>query len=81
LASLQPPNRIERLAFPLLAVAAGSALALVLAEGFVRVFFPHARDHAITRNVLALDDNLGWKLTPLQQRHPRHPLLHRPLSN
>ena len=44
--------------------AAGVGVALGIAEGLVRVFFPHARDTAIPGHVFMIDDLLGWKLRP-----------------
>jgi len=42
----------------------GCLIALVLAEGLVRIFFPHARDHVISAGLFQIDNDLGWKLTP-----------------
>lgn len=43
---------------------AATAIALLLAEGVVRVFFPHARDHVVPSGLFAIDDELGWRLRP-----------------
>jgi hypothetical protein len=45
----------------------GVFLALALAEGFVRVFYPHARDHVIPSHLFVIDDSLGWTLAPSTQ--------------
>jgi hypothetical protein len=37
-------------------------MALFLAEGFVRVFYPHSRDHVIPGGLFEIDGYLGWKL-------------------
>ena len=42
----------------------GVFIGLGLAEGMVRIFYPHARDYAIPGNLFAIDDDLGWKLAP-----------------
>lgn len=42
----------------------GVFLALAFAEGAVRIFYPHARDHVIPSHFFVIDDNLGWTLAP-----------------
>jgi len=42
----------------------GLCLGLALAEGLVRVFYPHARDLVISGHPFIFDDELGWKLAP-----------------
>jgi hypothetical protein len=42
----------------------GIVVAFALAEGGVRLAFPHARDHVIPGGVFEIDDLLGWKLQP-----------------
>jgi hypothetical protein len=46
---------------------ASCGLALLLAEGAVRVFAPHSRDHALPGRLFDLDERLGWKLKPNRQ--------------
>ena len=48
----------------LLGIAAGIAVAVTIAEGFVRMFFPHARDTVIPGHLFMIDDELGWKFRP-----------------
>lgn len=36
-------------------------MALLLAEGFVRVFYPHSRDQVIPGGLFEIDDYLGWR--------------------
>lgn len=43
-------------------VLAGSFISLFLAEGFVRIFFPHSRDHVVPSGLFDIDDYLGWRL-------------------
>ena len=45
-------------------VLAAVVVALALAEGMVRVFAPHSRDHVIPRGLFAIDNTLGWRLEP-----------------
>jgi hypothetical protein len=45
-------------------ILAGCCLGLLLAEGAVRIFYPHARDHVVPAGLLSFDDDLGWKLQP-----------------
>ena len=46
-------------------VAAGSILAsLALAEGLVRIFYPHVRDGVVPGRLFEIDQSLGWKLRP-----------------
>jgi len=44
-------------------VLAGLLVALALAEGFVRVFYPHSRDHVVPSGLFAFDNDLGWRMT------------------
>jgi len=37
-------------------------MALFLAEGLVRIFYPHSRDHVIPGGLFEINDYLGWKL-------------------
>lgn len=46
----------------LLVTLVGIFVSLFLAEGFVRILFPHSRDHVIPAGLFAIDDHLGWKL-------------------
>src|SRR5689334_22947313 len=48
----------------MLLVAAGVGLSLAVAEGAVRVAFPHSRDTAIPGHLFVIDDVLGWKFRP-----------------
>lgn len=52
----------------------GVLIALILAELFVRVFFPHARDHALPSGMVQTDATLGWKLSANQTKihHTRY---------
>jgi hypothetical protein len=43
-------------------VLIGFCVALLLAEGFVRVYYPYSRDHVIPGGLFEIDDYLGWKL-------------------
>lgn len=43
-------------------VLVGFCVALLLAEGFVRVFYPYSRDHVVPGGLFEVDDYLGWKL-------------------
>ena len=43
-------------------VLAGCCIALFLAEGFVRVYYPDSRDHVVPGGLFEIDDYLGWKL-------------------
>jgi hypothetical protein len=48
-----------------LSIALASTLvALVLAEGVVRVFFPHVRDRVLPGRLIEIDQRLGWRLRP-----------------
>ena len=42
---------------------AGCCVALLLAEGFVRVFYPFSRDHVVPAGLFEIDNDLGWKLS------------------
>jgi hypothetical protein len=42
-------------------VLAGFCVALILAEGIVRVFYPYSRDHVLPSGLFRIDDYLGWK--------------------
>lgn len=52
------------------ALAVGLALSLAVAEGLVRIFFPYTRDMSIPGHVIAIDNDLGWKLRAA--RRARH---------
>ena len=43
-------------------VLVGCCIAFFLTEGFVRLFYPHSRDHVIPGGLFDIDDYLGWKL-------------------
>ncbi len=43
-------------------VLVGLCISLFLAEGLVRIFSPHSRDHVIPGGLFNIDDYLGWKL-------------------
>jgi hypothetical protein len=45
-------------------MATGCVLALLLAEGFVRLFDPHARDHVLPSGFFVMDRTLGWRMKP-----------------
>jgi hypothetical protein len=45
-------------------VVAATCIGLLAAEGLVRVFFPHSRDHVVPGGLFLIDDELGWKLRP-----------------
>lgn len=45
-------------------IALGLVVALAIAEGLVRVFAPHVRDHVIPGRMFEIDDQLGWRLRP-----------------
>ncbi len=47
---------------PLLLLLVGLLAALVLAEITARTFFAAARDQALPRSLVTLDDDLGWRL-------------------
>ena len=53
----------ERLPDVVLVVAA-ICISLALAEGFVRLFHPHVRDHVVPGRLFEIDEALGWKLRP-----------------
>ena len=55
----------------LVLVLFGIFLGLALTEGFVRVFFPYARDTVIPSHLFIIDDELGWKLAP-SKTAPHH---------
>ncbi len=57
-----PLARARSVLAPLAVLAAGLAAALALAEVTARVFFPAARDHALPRSLVVVDDVLGWRL-------------------
>jgi hypothetical protein len=44
-------------------VLAGVLIAVMAAEGIVRVFFPHTRDHVVPAGLFKFDNDLGWKLS------------------
>ncbi len=44
-------------------VLVGFCVALLLAEGYVRVFHPYSRDHVVPGGLFEIDDYLGWKFT------------------
>ena len=48
----------------LLVLGAGIGVSLSIAEGIVRVLFPHSRDIAIPGRLFVVDDELGWKFRP-----------------
>jgi hypothetical protein len=48
----------------------GVFLSLAFAEGAVRIFYPHARDHVIPSHLFVIDDSLGWTLAP--SKHSVH---------
>jgi hypothetical protein len=51
-------------------VLASSCLALLLAEGAVRLFAPNERDHVLPGRLFEIDEHLGWKLEANRQvRH------------
>ncbi|MDP9179142.1 MAG: hypothetical protein M3O61_15810 [Gemmatimonadota bacterium] len=53
-----------------LLLIAGICLAIGLAEGLVRIFAPHSRDHVVPAGMFEIDSELGWKLHPGKQvRH------------
>ena len=43
-------------------VLAACCVALLLAEGFVRIFYPHSRDHVMPNGLIEIDHYLGWRL-------------------
>jgi hypothetical protein len=45
-------------------VVAAICISLALAEGFVRLFHPHVRDHVVPGRLFEIDEALGWKLRP-----------------
>lgn len=53
----------KRHLFQFCIVLVGFGVALLLAEGFVRVFYPYSRDHVVPGGMFEIDDYLGWKLT------------------
>jgi hypothetical protein len=55
---------LRRVATPLGLLVASTCFALLLAEGFVRVFFPHSRDHVLPEGLIRTDPLLGWELVP-----------------
>ena len=48
----------------LLVLGAGIGVSLAIAEGIVRVVFPHSRDTVIPGHLFMIDDELGWKFRP-----------------
>jgi len=44
-------------------VLVGLCVALMFAEGLVRVFYPYSRDHVVPSGLFEIDDHLGWKLS------------------
>src|SRR5262245_35037827 len=48
----------------LLVLGAGIGVSLSIAEGIVRVGFPHSRDMVIPGRLFMVDDELGWKFSP-----------------
>ncbi|MGB6706278.1 MAG: SGNH/GDSL hydrolase family protein [Pseudolabrys sp.] len=56
--------RLKSILASLVLCLLGLCLGLALAEGLVRVFYPHARDIVISGHPFILDDELGWKLAP-----------------
>ena len=48
----------------LLLLGAGIGVSLAIAEGIVRVGFPHSRDTVIPGHLFMVDDELGWKFRP-----------------
>jgi hypothetical protein len=55
---------MKRILTALYLVIFGIFVALGLAEGLVRVFYPHAHDDVIPGRLFVTDDDLGWKLAP-----------------
>ena len=51
--------------------AAALVAAFALAEGLVRIFAPHTRDHVLPGGLLVVDRALGWRLQPMQDAHHR----------
>jgi hypothetical protein len=47
-----------------LLVFGGICVAVGLAEGLVRIFAPHSRDHVVPAGMFEIDSELGWKLHP-----------------
>ncbi len=47
-------------------ILVGFCVALLFAEGFVRVFYPYSRDHVVPGGLFEIDDYLGWKFTEAQ---------------
>ena len=62
---------IKRRLASLSLILAGCIVALVLAEAFVRVFYPYARDHVIPSGLFEIDSHLGWKLAAQKRAHHR----------
>lgn len=53
---------IKKLIVNLLLILAGICLTVLLAEVFVRIFYPESRDHVLPSGLYENDDYLGWKL-------------------
>ena len=51
--------------------AAALVMAFALAEGLVRIFAPHTRDHVLPGGLLVVDPVLGWRLQPSRDAHHR----------
>jgi hypothetical protein len=49
----------------------GVAVSFVLAEAFVRTFYPNARDSVVPGNLFVIDDGLGWRLAPSKTSNHR----------
>ena len=62
---------MRRILPSVLLLFAGISVALALAEGLVRIFAPHSRDHVVPAGMFEIDAVLGWKL------HARSDVRHR----
>ncbi|MFC1825069.1 hypothetical protein ACFL9T_20345 [Thermodesulfobacteriota bacterium] len=54
-------KKCKRYLFQFCLVLVGFCVALLLAEGFIRVFYPYSRDHVVPGGLFEIDDYLGWK--------------------
>jgi hypothetical protein len=62
---------IKRHLLRLCFVLVGFCVALLLAEGVIRVFYPYSRDHVVPSGLFEIDDYLGWKLTAEEEARHR----------
>ena len=64
---MRRPGLFLRIRRPLCLLLASSCFALLLAEGAVRLFAPHARDRTLPGRLFEIDEQLGWKFEANRQ--------------